>query len=41
MLKGLRVVVSLFGGLRRYLNDNNLTGTVPSELEAMTRLYAL
>jgi hypothetical protein len=34
-------MVSSFGGLRRLLNTNQLTGTVPSELGAMTALTQL
>jgi hypothetical protein len=33
--------VSSFGGLRRYLNDNQLTGTLPTELRAMTTMTTL
>jgi hypothetical protein len=34
-------VVSSFGGLRRTLNNNQLTGTLPTELGAMAAMTQL
>jgi hypothetical protein len=34
-------VVSSIGGLRRHLSYNHLTGTVPTELGAMTAMRSL
>jgi hypothetical protein len=34
-------MVSPFGGLRRILSENQLNGTVPTELGAMTRMTRL
>jgi hypothetical protein len=31
----------LFGGLRRRLDGNNLIGTLPTELGALTKLFGL